>query len=224
MKSINKRQTQINSLTPLKLEELPQPIILNIIYINLISQFMSELNAILACKSCNLCFNQQPLLDDLKRAEVFWIGLSAVKVQDIETEVPLSQNTNSGKLISHIEDEHSSLQFYKTNLVKCLPLENDKIRYPKQAEMKSCYKNLQLELKYSKPKIVFLLGKLVSDFILNMEKAMKPSLDDNFNYKTYEINGINYVPVHHPSYILIYKRKLLEKYASKIGKLALKLA
>ena len=54
-----------------------------------------------------------------------WVGLSAVRVDDIEKETPLSNLTNTGKLLSEIESRNKKSEFYKTNLVKCLPLNSD---------------------------------------------------------------------------------------------------
>ncbi len=178
---------------------------------------MKYFESIRHCKGCNLCFNQPPLLDKRNKAQVFWVGLSAVRVSDIKNDIPLSNNTNSGKLISNVERNNKHLSFYKTNLVKCLPLENNKIRYPKKCEMESCYRNLKIEINKEKPKIVILLGKLVSDFILKIENKIQSNLDDNFKYEYYKINNIYYIPIHHPSFILVYKRKFLNKYIKGIS-------
>jgi DNA polymerase len=180
---------------------------------------MKNLKQIRSCRKCNLCKNQAPLLDKKSKAEIFWVGLSAVKVDNVENETPLSINTNSGKLIAEIENNNNHLKFYKTNLVKCLPLDKDKIRYPKVNEMECCIKNLQLEINETKPKIIFLLGKLVSDFITKFENLIFPELDNKFNYKFINHNNIFYIPIHHPSYILVYKRKFIAKYFDSISKL-----
>ena len=185
---------------------------------------MKKLKEIQKCQNCNLCRNQPPLLDDLKKAQVFWVGLSAVKVNDTGSDVPLSTKTNSGKLISDVEKKNKYVSYYKTNLVKCLPMKDNKIRYPNVREMECCHNNLRIEIKQSKPRVIFLLGKIVSDFIMGIEKAIKPNLDESFNYKSHKINNIYYIPVHHPSYILVYKRKFLKQYISKISELAVNLA
>lgn len=185
---------------------------------------MRKLRKIQNCQNCDLCHNQPPLLDDLKKAQVFWVGLSAVKVNDTDSDIPLSTNTNSGRLISNVEEKNKDLSYYKTNLVKCLPLKGDKIRYPNTDEMERCFSNLKLEIKKSKPRIVFLLGKAVSDFILSVEKTINTSLNGMFDYSIHKVGNIYYVPIHHPSYILIYKRKLLKKYTEQIANLIANLA
>lgn len=177
-----------------------------------------RLKSINKCKSCNLCKNQPPLLDAKKEGDVFWVGLSAVKIEDnLFQEKPLSPKTNTGKLIAEIENNINSLNFYKTNIVKCLPLKNGKIRYPSQEEMRVCYKNFQYELTELKPKVVFMLGRQVSDFITLTYDNTKEFLDNNFEYKPFKIGAISFVPIHHPSYILIYKRKKIKRYIKAIS-------
>jgi DNA polymerase len=167
------------------------------------------------CQKCDLCKNQTPLVQTNKNnADVFWVGLSAVKTNN-ESEIPLSPTTNSGKLISSIEHLLPNVSFYKTNVVKCLPLKNDKIRYPLISEMKNCYSHLKTEMEAYNPKIIFLLGKQVADFIFDKYNT-QISLDENFNYHTYNFGKHIFVPVHHPSFILVYKRKKLSHYLQGI--------
>jgi uracil-DNA glycosylase len=172
------------------------------------------------CNSCLLRCNQIPLLDqNSKEGNVFWIGLSAVKVKNVEDETPLSPYTNSGRLISEIEKMTFFDFFYKTNVIKCLPLNEGKIRYPSSNEMKSCFHNLELELTTIKPKLVFLLGKQVADFVGKKFNLDFGKLDDDFDYGSVTINNIEFVPIHHPSYILVYKRKKIETYRDKISQM-----
>jgi uracil-DNA glycosylase len=161
--------------------------------------------------------NQLPAVDHHKKASVFWVGLSAVAFSNDEDKVPLSRSTRSGALVAEIENPfHDSLSFYKTNVVKCLPLKQDKIRYPVQHEMEKCFPNLEAETKELNPKIVFLLGKQVASFVLSKVDITDYTLDENFAYKLFFSNGICYVPVHHPSFVLVYKRKKLAEYINSI--------
>lgn len=171
------------------------------------------------CRKCNLCNNQKPLLDNPRDADVFWVGLSAVKVEDTSSTIPLAKDSNTGKLISEIEDLIKSRNFYKTNLVKCLPLKDEKIRYPSKGEMQACYSNLYSEIKILKPKFVFLLGKQVANFISKSQQREILGLSDDFNYKTYKQSNVSFIPIHHPSYILVYKRKRVDEYINGIKKI-----
>jgi uracil-DNA glycosylase len=176
-------------------------------------------NRIKKCSNCELRYNQTPLIDSEQFASVFWVGLSAVKVDDVSNDIPLSPKTNSGKLLLNIETNCNSASFYKTNLVKCLPLQDGKIRYPNNIEMTKCLNNFLEEISIIKPKIIFLLGKQVSDFISKKLNQKFAKLDDEFSYTIFKINNITYVPVHHPSYILVYKRKYINNYINSIVEL-----
>lgn len=174
------------------------------------------------CQKCGLCFNQKPLLDKKKKCEVFWVGLSAKKVLS-DVDIPLSPDTNTGKLIQKIEELLCEVTTYKTNLVKCVPLnEQSKLRYPNKKEMDTCFENLQTEIAELSPKIVFLLGEKVYSSVgkhLNIDFHKWNEFD--YYYKEYE--GTYYVPIHHPSYIYVYKRKNIDDYVHSIEKLICKL-
>ncbi len=172
------------------------------------------------CTNCMLHHNQKPLLDTLFKGHVFWVGLSAVKVSSVNTEIPLSINTKSGNLVNSMEEPFTDIQFYRTNLVKCLPLKNEKIRYPTKNEMLDCYSNLNFEVQQLKPKLIFLLGRQVTSFIAKRENYTSPfKFDMDFCYQSFNNNGIRYVPIHHPSYMLIYKRKRLSDYTAQIRRI-----
>lgn len=149
-----------------------------------------------------------------------WVGLSAVKVDDINVETPLSRTTSTGQLLLEIEKRNRKTDFYKTNLVKCLPIASDKIRYPRTDEMATCYKNLQSEVDEIRPKVIFLLGKLVSDFV--GKDKFQSKLPDDFKYKAIRDGNTVYVPIHHPSYILVYKRKQMDAYVKSVSRLIAK--
>lgn len=170
------------------------------------------------CKACGLYLNQLPIFDKQKKSNIFWVGLSSVLITEEDEKLPLSPHTKSGALIETIEEPYKGeISFYKTNVVKCLPLSNNKIRYPLKHEMEKCFPNLQDEIDILKPSIIFLLGKQVANFVLGKHSKKVLSLNDNFEYETFIIDNIIYVPVHHPSYILVYKRKFIENYRNGIS-------
>jgi len=132
--------------------------------------------------------------------------------------LPLSPFTKSGELISQIEQNFKNeILFYKTNLVKCLPLKNNKIRYPLKHEMDKCYPNFSDELNSFNPSIVFLLGKQVSQYVLSKFSITDISLNNNFNYHSILLGSTLFIPIHHPSFILIYKRRHINKYITGIS-------
>ena len=108
---------------------------------------------------------------------------------------------------------------YKTNLVKCLPLnEHQKLRYPNNKGIDCCFVNLKKEIDELKPRIVFLLGEKVYSSVgkhlsINFEKG------DGFDFYYKEYQKTFFVPVQHPSYIYVYKRKQMDEYVCGIGQM-----
>jgi DNA polymerase len=180
---------------------------------------MSIFNNIKKCNKCDLCNNQPPLAQKSSDADVFWIGISAVKTEN-NLDSPLSNKTNSGKLIDQIESTVSDVSFHKTNIVKCVPFDDkNKIRYPSSKEMQKCYAHLESEINDLNPNMIVLLGKQVATFMLKKFGISEFELANDFNYKTISAGGHTFLPVHHPSYVLIYKRKFLADYSNRISTL-----
>lgn len=176
-----------------------------------------------ACKSCGLDIYQGPALEQAKKAHIFWVGLSAVAFEEGEERLPLSPLTPSGSLIHLIETPlRNQFSFYKTNLVKCAPLKENKLRYPLRHEMEKCFPNFEWELDHLHPRTAFLLGRQVADFVFKKFGLPKPTFSESFRYQSFKIGNTNFVPVHHPSYILIYKRKQVEVYTRKLRDIAQK--
>jgi DNA polymerase len=169
------------------------------------------LEMIMKCERCGLCKYQTPLLDDIRDCQIFWVGLSAKRV-NFYNEKPLSPSTNSGSILCTVEERCSGIGMYRTNLVKCLPLnESGKLRYPNKAEIDICLPNLRAEINELSPQIIFLLGGKVIDAV---SKSYSLSLEkwSEFNYTATEYDDKYFVPVHHPSYVYVYKRKRISEY------------
>lgn len=162
------------------------------------------------CNRCSISCNQKPLIDSLRKSDIMFLGISA-KMKETEDEMPLSENTNSGKLIKMIEErllkENNNLLCYRSNMVKCVPIDEEgKIRYPDILEIENCIENLVYELSIVKPKVVVLLGRLV-------EKHLKKKIIEQ---------GYNTITIYHPSYICVYRKKEIEKYVEESSKNILK--
>lgn len=154
-------------------------------------------------------------MDKCTNCQVLWVGLSAKKAT-CDDETPLSKSTNSGAIIHRIEESLDGVSTYKTNLVKCLPLDDrQKLRYPNRQEIDDCFCNLEEEISTLAPKIVFLLGEKVYS---SVGKRYRLSFNriNGFNYQYVKRDGVYYVPVHHPSYIHVYKRKLVDTYIQSL--------
>ena len=165
---------------------------------------------IIKCNKCDISCNQKPLVNNIRESDIMFLGISA-KIKEKEDEMPLSENTNSGKLVKMIEErlleENNNLLCYRSNMVKCVPLnEEGKIRYPDNLEIENCIENLEYELNIVNPKVVVFLGRLV-------EKYLKK--------KIIEL-GYNVITIYHPSYIYVYRKKEIEKYVEESSKNILK--
>lgn len=178
------------------------------------------------CKACGLYLHQLPACEKAETSHVFWVGLSAVLFEEGVTPQPLSSSTPSGSLIDSIENPlKKEIQFYKTNIVKCVPLntEKGKIRYPFEHEMEKCFPNFEYEIETLAPTVVFLLGKQTASFVMKKLGVRNITLADDFKYNSFYINGIHFIPIHHPSYILVYKRRELNSYIKSIQSICKKL-
>jgi uracil-DNA glycosylase len=173
------------------------------------------LRTIRNCSKCDLCKNQKPLLDECKNCQIFWVGLSAKTITN-DNEFPLSPSTNTGRIIKIIEENINSISSYKTNLVKCVPLnEKQKLRYPYKSEIDTCFSHLVQEINELTPRVIILLGNTVTNTISqHFTVSFKPWKDFNYIYK--ELNGTYFIPIHHPSYIYIYKRKRINEYMDNV--------
>lgn len=90
-----------------------------------------------------------------------------------------------------------------------------KLRYPNRKEIDSCFCNLQKEIKELSPQIVFLLGEKVYSAI---EKHFGIKFDkwEEFHYSYKKYGGVYYIPIHHPSYIYVYKRRYIDQYIESV--------
>ena len=79
---------------------------------------------------CTYCDITERCSNPNNTYDILWVGISA-KIG----EKPLSEATNTGKLVKQIEAACGK-PGYKTNLVKCPPIDkNGKLRYPNRTEI-----------------------------------------------------------------------------------------
>ncbi|MGB8815682.1 MAG: uracil-DNA glycosylase family protein [Minisyncoccia bacterium] len=146
---------------------------------------------------------------------IMWVGISAKKDTSSKKSMPLNADTKTGKLVAEIEGQCSSLFFYKTNLVKFAPLDSKgKLRYPTFDECAKYYPKLLKEIKEIKPRVVFLLGNKTAKFVMNQLGFTSAKL--SYKFQVYEYKKVWYVPIHHPSYIMVYKRKEKDQYIQAV--------
>lgn len=152
-----------------------------------------------------------------------FVGLSAKP----ETN-DLCPTTNTGKVIAAIEERIAAgIGIYRTNAVKCAPLDKSgKLRYPTDSEMLACLPYLRKEIKTVAPRVIVPLGGLVSRFLLQHmgDGRQFSGFSPDFSYDTYSLPFGHAMPIHHPSYIWIYKRKRIDEYVARVGEQLMALA
>lgn len=137
---------------------------------------------------------------------MMWVGLSAKNDKSGNRLSPLDSNSNSGKVVDMIEAQRENLSFYRTNLVKYAPLdERGKLRYPNPSEMAAAIPDLMREFREYQPKVIFLLGGRVGDFV-----------QDYFKQNRRMTRAAVY-RIHRPSFVYVYKRRQLEEYIREIS-------
>jgi len=166
------------------------------------------LERIKTCQKCELRGYQAPLLDYPKKHAVIVVGLSA-KVITRTLEIPLDNRTKSGQLVLDMEriSAQHSLTLYRTNLVKCPPLnECRKLRYPNQTEINLCFENILYEINELDPRIIVLCGKIVQ---VEFEKrfGLNIGLPKDCIFPYQQSDGRYYVASYHPSYIMRSKER-----------------
>jgi len=161
------------------------------------------LENIASCQRCKLHQCQAPLLDRPKKGAIMVVGISA-KQANTKSEIPLDNTTRSGRLVEIMENisKQYDLEIYRTNLVKCPPLDqNYKIRYPTQHEIEMCFKNILFEIADLKPRIIILFGSLVqSTFSQFLKLDLKKTT--NCSLPFLKAGTCYYVASYHPSYIM----------------------
>ena len=150
-----------------------------------------------------------------ERPVVYFIGLSAKPNCE-----HLSTQTNTGNIVEQIIDGLPRIRSVKTNLVKNPPIDqNGKLRYPTFDEMEKGWDDLYKDMTHTSPNLLVTLGQRVSFFLrtqLDIQPA-KPRLPADFSPVTYLSQaGPNLLSVHHPSFVVVYRRKYVDKYINSV--------
>lgn len=165
---------------------------------------------------CNTCREATVLKKGAKKTFVMFVGLSSKPGT-----AALCPTTNSGKLIGEIESRVAEIfSVHKTNLVKCAPLdESGKLRYPTLSEMRACLPRLLTEIEHFQPRVIVPLGGQVTKFMVStlMSNQRFDGFADDFRYQTFSLNSGMLLPVHHPSYIWVYRRRRIPEYIGAVG-------
>lgn len=159
-------------------------------------------------------------------------------IAEIQTEThkeEIEEYLDNGKLkvdsdgiyeaIISIFDEFAALSFADSSVLE-LAIRKDAVLFSSDGSLRKISKRKKIivrgtlwiiEKLYNA--IVFLLGKQVASFVFKKYANKEVNFDKDFRYKGIKKDNILYVPIHHPSYILVYKRKQLDNYVTNIRKL-----
>lgn len=151
-----------------------------------------------------------------KPASVLWVGISGKPFTNA-----LASTTATGRIVDTIENMSGGVRFRRTNLVKNAPLNGDgRLRYPTQDEMLKGANILFGELEHMEARIVITLGAAVSKVVVERTIVNRRfrGLSRAFKYRAVRTDRFYILPVHHPSFVLIYRRRKLQRYMLSIKK------
>lgn len=149
---------------------------------------------------------------------ILWVGLSAKKRKTV-TLPPLCETTVSGRLVTEATERMPAFAHHRTNLVAFAPMDSkNRLRYPTDEEMRCGAGNLIKAINNLQPTIVVLLGaKTANAVFTGLKSNHRVTSFRDYEYSALTINGTAFVPVHHPSYIAVYKRKTKARYFAAIS-------
>ena len=151
------------------------------------------------CKSCVKCSlsksrNNVVVGRGNNKAKLLIIGEGPGRNED-ETGLPFVGR--AGKLLDQILDSvgiDSNEDAYISNIVKCRPPEN---RKPSLEEMSSCESWLKEQIRLINPEVILLVGATAVQGILGVKEGIT-----KIRGSWIEENGMLYMPIFHPSYLL----------------------
>jgi len=146
---------------------------------------------------------------------VLFVGLSAKPATSA-----LCHGTNTGNVISAIESAIQPLRTLRTNLVREPPLNQcGKLRYPNAEEKSAGLQALFGEIGTLRPAVVVALGVEVSRVILRgmCGDQSFSGFGNSYDYSVAAVGRIRVIPVHHPSFVCIYRRKTLDSYTKAVA-------
>ena len=116
---------------------------------------------------------------------------------------------HSGAFLNEIllENNIKKNECFITNMVFCSPVNNDT---PSEYEVMICYPYIKRIIKVLKPRIVILLGRIPSRYLI---------AEDFIRNKKYRIDDIEYISMFHPAYVLRQSSEIRELYKKQLGEL-----
>ncbi|MBN1584919.1 uracil-DNA glycosylase family protein [Candidatus Uhrbacteria bacterium] len=148
---------------------------------------------------------------------VLWVGLSDKRTGD-NVLPPLSESSPSGKIVDEAIIGLDGYEHIKENLVDFAPLdERNRMRYPTSEEMRMGAHRLMGIIERVRPSTVVILGRRAAKAVFDSFDLSHSCLSfGEFRYRSCSMGGVKYLPVHHPSFISIYRRKHKDSYLAAV--------
>lgn len=157
------------------------------------------------CKKCELAKTRKNVVvgkGAVLYPSILFVG-EAPGVEEDNTGIPFVGR--AGKMLQNWIDEiglNHKTDYAVINVVKCIPLENGKIRKPSINEIEACREWTEAQIKLLKPRLIVALGVIASQFLLdNFTLTMSAVQNKKFSTRFGEVFCFP-----HPAYFL--RRKI----------------
>ena len=122
-----------------------------------------------------------------------------IGISDKSGKAPFDSSTNSGKIIDQIISKVDA-NFIKMNYVSFAPLDEfGNLRYPTKEELNASFFSFQERILKLNPDVLVVCGKMIAKEL-----------------KKHHFYQDQILEISHPSYIWVYKRKLLNDYIQDV--------
>ncbi|MDC9729428.1 MAG: uracil-DNA glycosylase [Methyloprofundus sp.] len=162
----------------------------------------AALNAeIKICEQCELCQARQQAVCGTgdQQADFLWVT-DAPSLQDEQQGAAFSDQSAElfGEMLRAMQFDRKAI--FTTHSVKCRPANDN---HPNALELATCQVFLEREIALLKPKMIFAVGRIAAQQLLQSKLTMTELRQGGHEYK-----NIPVVVIYHPAYLL---RKLSEK-------------
>ena len=148
------------------------------------------------CKKCELHKTRTNVVFGVgnEQAEVLFIGEAPGESEDLKGEPFVGR---AGRLLDDmikLIGLSRTENIFIANIVKCRPPGN---RDPQNSERELCSEWLKKQIEILKPKIIVCLGRVAATELISSDFKITKE-----HGKWYEIDGINYMALYHPAFLL----------------------
>ena len=127
-------------------------------------------------------------------ANLVIVGEAPGAQEDLEGKPFVGKSGKFLRKLLEISDINTNDDVYFCNVIKCRPPNN---RKPSSKEISLHKPWLMQQIKLINPKIIVLAGSVAMKTILEVKEPIS-----NMRGRWFEMDGIQYTPIYHPSYLL----------------------